>query len=208
MTRKSKEKPSGFTREEAKLILDDVLKRHRIHPPGHAEGAQRIMLPLAAPKVKAEELLLEPVTSGPTAAKRPSATGMQSEFGPPLDFEWRQYLLDTPASANAPIAKEYASGSAGDGVFTDRPVPTEYHDFHYLIRVLECAFTLHCQVTAATAADARDQVGRIPNLIEWRETSLKELAEITKIQTKGRQIGREKLLVRLRQSEAEQAQDA
>jgi hypothetical protein len=186
MTRKPKEKPTGFSREEGKLILDDVLKRYRIHPSGHPEGIQGKMMPPAAPKVEAEELLPDPITSGPAAARTPYATVRQPELGAPLDFGWRRHLLDMAAIANIPVSNDPNHEPAADEVFMDKSevklVPTESQEFHYLIRVLECAFTLHCQVTAASAADARDQVERIPNLIEWRETSVKEIAELTKIE--------------------------
>jgi hypothetical protein len=64
----------------------------------------------------------------------------------------------------------------------------DYVEFHYLSRIVECAMTLHCQVTAQSAAGARDQVERIPNLIEWRGISAKELAEIIKAERKNPQI--------------------
>jgi hypothetical protein len=184
MTRKPKEKPTGFTREEGKLILDGVLKRYGIHPSRHPEGTQGEMMPPAAPKVEAKELL--PIPSGPVPAKRLSETVRQPELGPHLDFGWRRHLLDKAASANVVVSNEPDPEPAADEVLMDRPVgklvPRESQDFHYLIRVVECAFTLHCQVTAASAADARDLVERIPNLIEWRETSAKELAELTRIE--------------------------
>jgi hypothetical protein len=186
MTRKPKEKPTGFTREEGKLILNGVLKRYGIHPSGHPEGAQGEMMPPGGPKVEAKELLPDPLTSGPAAAKRPSETVRQPELGPHLDFGWRRHLLDRAASANVVLSDEPDPGPAADEVLMDRPVdkpvPRVSQHFHYLIRVVECAITLHCQVTAESAADARDQVERIPNLIEWRETSAKELAELTRIE--------------------------
>jgi hypothetical protein len=70
-------------------------------------------------------------------------------------------------------------------VFADKPKrewPTDKRDFHYVIRIAECVVSLHCQVNADSVADARHQVERIPNLIEWREVSARELAEIIKTQ--------------------------
>jgi hypothetical protein len=52
-----------------------------------------------------------------------------------------------------------------------------------LIRIVECAVTLHCQVRAQSAAEARDRVEGIPNLIEWKEISAKELADVVKAET-------------------------
>jgi hypothetical protein len=60
-----------------------------------------------------------------------------------------------------------ASGSASDD-----------KSFHYLIRIAECKLTLHCEVTADSEAAARHHVKQIPNLMEWREISGAELAEI------------------------------
>jgi hypothetical protein len=57
---------------------------------------------------------------------------------------------------------------------------TDNHSFHYLIRIAECALPLHCEVIAHSDAAARHQVKQIPNLMEWRELSDEELAEILK----------------------------
>jgi hypothetical protein len=48
-----------------------------------------------------------------------------------------------------------------------------------LIRIAECALTLHCEVNADDDAAARHQVKQIPNLMAWRQISSEELAEIT-----------------------------
>jgi hypothetical protein len=50
--------------------------------------------------------------------------------------------------------------------------------FHFLIRIAECASTLHCEVKAETSTVAREQVEQIPNLLEWRETSPEELDQL------------------------------
>jgi hypothetical protein len=52
--------------------------------------------------------------------------------------------------------------------------------FHYLVRIAECTSVLHCEVKADHAAAARDQVQRIPNLMEWREISFGELVDLAK----------------------------
>ena len=56
--------------------------------------------------------------------------------------------------------------------------PSDDKSFHYLIRIAECKLTLHCEVTADSEAAARHHVKQIPNLMEWREISGAELAEI------------------------------
>jgi hypothetical protein len=163
MTRKPEEKPNGFTREEAKLTLDTILKRYGIHPSDQPAREQRKPVPLAASRMLTKELLPEPITTGPAAANKPFAPVRQVRLGV------------------APL-NEPKHGSASDEGFADKPegeLPTEYQDFHYLIRIVECAVTLHCQVRAESAAEARLEVQRIPNLIEWREISAKELAELT-----------------------------
>jgi hypothetical protein len=193
MTPKPEEKPNGLTREEAQLTLDKILKRYGIHPSDQPWRTRGKTVPLAAPKVETKGLLREPITSGPAAAKKPFVPLRHAELGPPLDSEWSCYLIDTPATANVPLSNESAPGLASNEVLGDKPkieLPTEYHNFHYLIRIVECAVTLHCQVTAESAADARDQVQRIPNLIEWREISAMELADIFKAEKGGPKIRR------------------
>ena len=58
--------------------------------------------------------------------------------------------------------------------------PSDNQSFHYLIRIAECASILHCEVKADNSAASRERVERIPNLMEWREISLEELAKILK----------------------------
>ena len=57
---------------------------------------------------------------------------------------------------------------------------SDNHSFHYLIRIAEYALALHCEVIAHSDEAARHQVKQIPNLMEWRELSDEELAEILK----------------------------
>jgi hypothetical protein len=103
--------------------------------------------------------------------------------GLPLDFEWHHHSLDAPASADTPALNEATRAYANDEGFADKSegelLTAEYQGFHYLIRISECAVILHCQVAAESAAEARLRVQRIHNLIEWREISAKELAELT-----------------------------
>jgi hypothetical protein len=55
---------------------------------------------------------------------------------------------------------------------------SDSESFHYLVRIAECTSVLHCEVKADHAAAARDQVKRIPNLMEWREISFAELLKL------------------------------
>lgn len=186
MTPKSNKKSSELSREEAKLILDSVLKRYRIPQSVHPEGTQGKAMPLVPPKLEPKEPLSEPMTPECTAAKRPLAAVRQSEIGPCLDLGWRPYFLDTSGKTNGHFSNEPTRGPAGDEVFASKPggeqAPTEHYDFHFLIRILECSSILHCHVIAESVAAARERIGRIPNLIDWREISLKELAEIIRIE--------------------------
>jgi hypothetical protein len=59
-------------------------------------------------------------------------------------------------------------------------VPSDSQTFHYLVRIAECTSVLHCEIKADHPATASDKVKRIPNLMEWREVSIEELAEIVK----------------------------
>ena len=181
MTPKVKKKQSAFTREEAKLILDNVLRRYGIHRPSPLEGTHGKVMVLAAPKVQGEKLVSEPMPSGPIVVERAFAPVRESDIGPPLELGWRPYPLEKDASL---LSSEPTRGWAEDEVVAAKaegePAPAERQTFHYLIRILECASTLHCQVTAVSAADAKDQIMRIPNLLEWRGISAKELAEIIK----------------------------
>jgi hypothetical protein len=59
---------------------------------------------------------------------------------------------------------------------------SENDSFHYLIRIAECALTLHCEVKTDNATSARHRVEQIPNLLEWRHISCREVAEILKME--------------------------
>jgi hypothetical protein len=60
-----------------------------------------------------------------------------------------------------------------------RELPSDSQSFHYLIRIAECTSVLHCEIKADHPRAARDQLQRIPNLVEWREISFWELVETT-----------------------------
>ena len=145
--------PKGFTREEANLALDKVRERYGIHPSGgqqHARGNN-------SPNAKAAQ---------------------RNQIGAPLDFEW---AYDVDAGANESSLNESAAQSAVQEFPARRlqnDLLVETQQFHYLIRIAECVLPLHCQVEAENAAEAWHQVKQIRNLIEWREISAEELAEI------------------------------
>lgn len=182
MTPKSNKRLNELSGEEAKLVLDSVLQRYRIPQSGHPERTEGKTMTLAARKPERKEPLPEQMAPEFTLANRPLATARQSEIGPCLELGWRPYFLDTSTRTNVHLSNERARGEA----FASKPgaelAPTKSHDFHYLIRILECSSILHCQVIAESAAAARDQLEQIPNLIEWREITAKELAEIIRIE--------------------------
>jgi hypothetical protein len=175
MPPKSENRSSGSTREDAKRTLDQVLRRYGIQPYDRVGTAQRQEWPLVASPVHSEAVTAEAVISN-----EPFSPARQRRLGAPFDL---QKPGNPKQSATAEVLRENESahGPASHNVSWDMPLdeqPTRHLQFHFLVRLLECALTLHCQVTAQTAIDARDQVERIPNLIEWREVSKKELAEI------------------------------
>ena len=109
MTSKPKDKPKGFTREEAKLTLDTILKRYGIHPSDQSGGEQR----KTVPKMPPTELLSEPLTSR-AGAQKPFAAVRPARLGPQVAFELRPYLLDTPAATGIPSSDEPKHGFAMD----------------------------------------------------------------------------------------------
>jgi hypothetical protein len=172
MTRKS-EKISGPAREEATAILSNVLKRHRIRPSDKPAPTQE-KSPVAASSLKAKN---NPIKSEAALPQDAASRILPPHSVRPLDFEWcrtpekaatrnvfRQDRLPRPSVRR----KEGADKRQGEEFPEDRV-------FHYLIRLLECTVTIHCQISARTAAAARDQVEQIPNLIECREVSFEEL---------------------------------
>ena len=174
MAPEREDKMSGFPRGEAKPALAEIMRRYGIHPPGQQGEGRR---ELDAPKVRTKKLSPGPLNSSPSTTHR-----QLSLVAPPLNMEWRHSSSQPPASESVHPIKEPTLGPAGDKGFEPEQVqlPKEHYDFHFLIRILECSVTLHCQVSAESAADAKDKVQRIPNLLEWRETSAEEIAQITR----------------------------
>jgi hypothetical protein len=150
---KPENNPSRFTREKAQRTLDEVRKRYGIRqwdPPAH---------PTCEHGLKRAERARE-TTAAPLGEPRP------------------------PTPKTPFVAVERMRPRPHPSIPTSRPPSDnrtiDYQTFHYLIRIAECALTLHCEVTADSEAAARHHVKQIPNLMEWREISGAELAEILK----------------------------
>ena len=147
--------PRGFTREEANLVLDRVRERYGIHPSGGQQHARSNN----SPNAKAAQ---------------------QNQIDAPMNFEWA-YYPNVHAATNKSALSESAAQSAVQEFPAKRfrnDLPVETQQFHYLIRIAECLLPLLCQVEAENAAEAWHRVKQIRNLIEWREISAEELAEI------------------------------
>jgi hypothetical protein len=164
--------PNVFTREEAKRTLDMVLTRYGIRLSDQPAEKRKRKALLAVPKANAAKLPPEPIKSRTAATKKPIVQAQSAQLSPPVDFEWCHHILATPASADVPPSNEATCRSVSD---EGESLAPEYHDHHFVIRILECATPLHCQVSAETVEDARNQVAQMPNLIEWREISAQEL---------------------------------
>lgn len=161
MKAKPENDPSRFTREQAQRALDGVRKRYGIRQsdsPAHL----RVNTASSAPKEPAKQQPRPSVSLEPPIPKTPFVAVQRMRPGPHLELGGVRHP-GTPAS-----------GPTSDNRTID------YQSFHYLIRIAECALTLHCEVTADSEAAARHHVKQIPNLMEWREISVKELAEINK----------------------------
>lgn len=156
MKAKPQNNPSRLTRERAQRTLDEVRKRYGLH---QSEPQVRPLVNMAssAPKEPAKQQPLHTVRLVPSIPKTAFAPVERMRSNPPLELGGVRHL-GIPASGS----------------------PSDNHRFHYLIRIAECALPLHCEVNADDDAAARHQVERIPNLIRWREISVKELAEINK----------------------------
>lgn len=144
--------PNRFNREEAKRVLDEVRKRYGIHPSGQ-EAHPRVKTSSSAKKATEQEELRHPLEQ--SAAKEPLAP--TERMHSPLDLGW-----------------VYPSG------FDATESVSDNQSFHYMIRIAECALTLHCEINAANEAAALHQVERIPNLLGWRQILGEELAELIK----------------------------
>lgn len=180
MTPESEEKMSGFARGEAKPVLDAIMRRYGIHPFGRRGEEDRTIAQPDAPKVETKKLSPGPRTSLPATSYK-----QFSLVPPPSNFDGRYYSSQPPAMESVRSTKKAAHEPASDRGFA--PARTqllkERDEFHFLVRILECSVILHCQVSAESATDAKDQVQRIPNLLEWRETSLKEIAEFARTES-------------------------
>jgi hypothetical protein len=151
---KPENNPSRFTGQHAQRTLDEVRERYGIRQSG-SPAHVRVNTASSAPKEPAKQeprptLRLEPsITETPFVAVEPM------RFGPHLELGGVR-RPDIPPSGS----------------------PSDNQSFHYLIRIAECALTLYCEVTADSEATAKHHVKQIPNLMEWREISGAELAEI------------------------------
>jgi hypothetical protein len=153
--------PSRFTREKAQRTLDEVRKRYGIRQsdsPAHL----RANTASSAPREPAKQQPRPSVSLEPPTPRTPFVAVERMRPGPHLEL----------------------GGVRHQGIPASRPPSDnrtiDYQTFHYLIRIAECALTLHCEVTANSEAAARHHVKQIPNLMEWREISGAELAEISK----------------------------
>jgi hypothetical protein len=176
------QKRSGFNREQAKLILDDVANRYGFTNLNQVP-ARLNSLPAAAKGVGEGQL---PATiSEHNPADEVGIQESPLRCCPLLDFQWHQ-CPDMTLFANEPPSFGPWNGSGTNNVVRTIAMNVssgECFEFHFLIRIVECAITLHCQIRAQTAIEARNQVERIPNLIEWTEVSAKELAELVEVES-------------------------
>jgi hypothetical protein len=142
------------TKEEAQRKLEEVRQRYGIRMTDTVVRPVAVKSPVLPAPTKQRERPEPPAprTPDPPAARTPSvqANGLQLR------------------AASKYEAVRRASGS----------VPPDSKSFHFLVRIAECASTLHCEVEAETSTAAREQVERIPNLLDWREPSPEELAQM------------------------------
>ena len=145
---------SRFFREDApQRTLDEVRERYGIHrsePPTHP-----FVNPASIAPKKPTKQQPRPMASLVPSIPTPLAPVARVQSDTPLE------LVRHPSIP--------AGGT-----------PSDNQCFHYLIRIAECALTLHCEVNADNKLAARNRVERIPNLLEWRELAGDELAEILK----------------------------
>jgi hypothetical protein len=147
--------PCRFTGEQAQRALDEALERYGLRQP-ESPPNPRVNPASRAPKEPARQQL-RPTASEPSVPNRPLLTAERTRPGPHLEFGG---------------VRQPAIPSSGS--------PSDNQSFHYLIRVAECTLTLHCEVTADSEPAAKHHIQQIPNLLEWREISVNELAEIIK----------------------------
>ena len=153
MKAKGENDPCRFTREEAQRALDEVRDRYGLRQP-ESPADPRANTASRTPKEPAGQQL------------RPTVSEPSGPNGPLLPVEWMR-----------PGPRLELGGIRHPSV-PPNGSPSDNQRFHYLIRVAECALTLHCEVTADSEPAARRRVKQIRNLLEWREISVEELAEI------------------------------
>jgi hypothetical protein len=144
------------SRQEAKRVLDDVRTRYGILP---LDQRTYVAMPPAITKASGQRPPARPLDLRQSISESAREQVQAISKEPPLDLGWISYAS---SSSNTPDADK------------------ERDSFHYLIRIAECTLTLHCEIYAANAAEARRQLGKIRNLLEWREISAQELAEVTR----------------------------
>ena len=154
---------SHFIGEEARHTLDEVRRRYGIHQPDTEH-----------PRAKTSSISLkEPAKQQPRPRLRLGSPIPMT----PIDRLERTQLDPLVHGVNN---RHLEIGEARHPSIRTSGSLSDNHRFHYLIRIAECALPLHCEVIAHSDAAARHQVKQIPNLMEWRELSDEELAEILK----------------------------
>jgi hypothetical protein len=152
---KGENDPCRFTREEAQRVLNEVRERYGLRR-AESPANPGVNAAFSAPKEPASQQP-RPLVSEPSGPNRP-------------------FL---PSNGYAPDRIGNSEGFATQE-FPPNGSPSDNQKYHYLIRVAECALTLHCEVTADSEPAARHRVKQIRNLLVWREISAEELAEIIK----------------------------
>jgi hypothetical protein len=152
---KAENDPCRFTREQAQRALDEVRERFGLRQP-ESPANPPVNTAWRAPKDPARQQLL-PTVSEPSVPNRPLLAAERMRPGPHSE-------IGGVRQPSIPLSRS----------------PSDSQSFHYLIRIAECRLTLHCEVTADSEPAAKHHIQQIPNLLEWREISVKELAEIIK----------------------------
>jgi hypothetical protein len=152
---KAENNPCRFTREQARRALDEVRERHGLRQP-ESPANPSVNTASRASKEPARQELRSTV-SEPSVPNRPLFAAERMRPGPHLEL-----------------------GGIRQPAIPSSGFPLDNQSFHYLIRIAECTLTLHCEVTADSEPAAKHHVKQIPNLLEWREISVEELAGIIK----------------------------
>jgi hypothetical protein len=169
-------------RKEAKLALNEILARYGIPDPNKEELPKGKTLALVARKPKRRDHGLVSLKTSTGPAEKPL-----SQDRPALERRSGLNLGLSSHTDKAQVAKQPSRGPTpvdANSTLTSR-LDTGNSVFHFLIRIAECTTQLHCQVTAENAIDARKKVAGLPNLIECREISTGELAELLRMENRG-----------------------